>query len=426
MTSSDSTLNQELTNGTDVESTTFLLGGDADGYTVDWSNGEPEGISITPVSEALFGTSTLTLSGELDTGNTTTTIYYYTITAYEGQEEGSSISGSIIVHPDEVISLTPPNEVSYCATDNILLSYQFEGFRSLSVSSTSSSTISTLGILSSLTYSTTPSVEITVVASATSLGEVYQIEIVEENGNPNAIFYQTTSATETIDSIAAGLAAKIDADSSVSASSTGAVITIEAISTNYVFWTRINVGSSPGTMETYEDSRMLVTGAIPVTGEFTVTGTPTVSITETTSYSLIVVTPGIRSGTDATSATTVITLEPEQIITLTSSVSTLNQVLCDNTAIEDVVLQLDGSATGFTGLIWTGSNGTPGGILQPTVTASNTITLTGTITTGAWQASPITSAYGGTGLTSHGSSGQIMVSTGSGFQMQNIDGGTYS
>ena len=36
------------------------------------------------------------------------------------------------------------------------------------------------------------------------------------------------------------------------------------------------------------------------------------------------------------------------------------------------------------------------------------------------------SAHGGTGLTSSGSSGQILVSTGSGFVMQAIDGGTYS
>ena len=33
---------------------------------------------------------------------------------------------------------------------------------------------------------------------------------------------------------------------------------------------------------------------------------------------------------------------------------------------------------------------------------------------------------GGTGLTSPGSSGQIAVSTGSGFIMQHLDGGTYS
>jgi hypothetical protein len=58
-------------------------------------------------------------------------------------------------------------------------------------------------------------------------------------------------------------------------------------------------------------------------------------------------------------------------------------------------------------------------------TLSNLVTV-GTIGSGTWQGTAIGSIYGGTGLTSHGSTGQILVSTGSGFQMQNIDGGTYS
>ena len=64
--------------------------------------------------------------------------------------------------------------------------------------------------------------------------------------------------------------------------------------------------------KTMMSARIRVTDAIPVTGEFTLTGTPTVSISETTTYSLIVSSPGIRS--DATSVTTLITLNPEQII----------------------------------------------------------------------------------------------------------------
>jgi len=58
-------------------------------------------------------------------------------------------------------------------------------------------------------------------------------------------------------------------------------------------------------------------------------------------------------------------------------------------------------------------------------TLSNLVTV-GTIGSGTWQGTPIGTQYGGTGLTSHGSSGQILVSTGSGFVMQSIDGGTYS
>ena len=66
-------------------------------------------------------------------------------------------------------------------------------------------------------------------------------------------------------------------------------------------------------------------------------------------------------------------------------------------------------------------------------TASHTIVTTlanlvtvGTISSGAWNASAIGPTKGGTGLTSPGSAGQIAVSTGSGFVMQHIDGGTYS
>ena len=382
LTSSLTTLNQELTNTSSIDSVTFLIGGDADSYTIEWPNGAPTGLSISPVSGALAGTNTLTLSGELDTATTTTTVYYYTITAFDGLEEGDSISGSVVVHPDEIISLSPPGVVSYCNSDLISLSYQFEGFRSLSVSSTSSSTIPNLGIISELTYSTTPTVLITVVASATSLNEDYQIEIVQEDGNSTAFNYQSTTATESISSIANGLAAEINATNSavVATVTSGGSISIEAVSSSYVFWIRINQGSVAGSMENYEDSRIRVTGAIAVKGEFTVTGTPTISVTATTSYSLIVVSPGLRVGTDSTSATTIITLEPEQLISLTSSSTTLNQVLCDNTAIDDVVFQLSGNATGFTGLNWIGN--IPGGILQPALGVSNTITLTGTITTG--------------------------------------------
>ena len=56
---------------------------------------------------------------------------------------------------------------------------------------------------------------------------------------------------------------------------------------------------------------------------------------------------------------------------------------------------------------------------------ANLVTV-GTIGTGVWNATAIAVAKGGTGLTSAGSSGQIPVSNGSAFVMQDIDGGTYS
>ena len=54
------------------------------------------------------------------------------------------------------------------------------------------------------------------------------------------------------------------------------------------------------------------------------------------------------------------------------------------------------------------------------------LTAVGEIVTGTWSATAIAVNKGGTGLTSVGSSGQIPVSNGSAFVMQDIDGGTYS
>ncbi len=379
LATSVTTLNQELLDNEDIEDVVFTLNGTADNYSVEWPTGIPSTLSFSPEEGSLGGTSTITLSGTLNTGATTTTVYYYTITPLDGIDEGSSISGSFVVFPKEEISLSPGAGVTYCSTDYIDLTYQFEGYGSLSVSSTTSSTISTLGIFSDLTYTTTPSVELTIVASGTSNNEIFQIEIVEEDGGSRALFYQTTTATASISSIATGLAAAINLDPSVTASLTASnVINVSAINSNYVFWIRVNEGATQGSMENYDVARIRVTDAIPVTGEFTLTGTPTVSISETTTYSLIVSSPGIRS--DATSVTTLITLNPEQIIILTSSTTSLNQEVCDNSAIEEVVFQLDGSATGYGGLNWIGA--IPGGISEPTLSASNTLTLTGTITTG--------------------------------------------
>ena len=58
--------------------------------------------------------------------------------------------------------------------------------------------------------------------------------------------------------------------------------------------------------------------------------------------------------------------------------------------------------------------------------AQTQITSVGTIGTGVWQGTAVAAGYGGTGLSSPGSSGQVLTSNGSGFVMQAIDGGTYS
>jgi hypothetical protein len=73
-----------------------------------------------------------------------------------------------------------------------------------------------------------------------------------------------------------------------------------------------------------------------------------------------------------------------------------------------------------------GIDATTENTLEAAIDSLSNLVTVGTIGSGTWQGTAIASIYGGTGLTSHGSSGQILVSTGSGFVMQSIDGGTYS
>ena len=64
--------------------------------------------------------------------------------------------------------------------------------------------------------------------------------------------------------------------------------------------------------------------------------------------------------------------------------------------------------------------------LEAAIDSLTSLTKVGTVTVGTWNSDVITATYGGTGLSSPGSSGHILTSTGSGFVMQAIDGGTYS
>ena len=73
-----------------------------------------------------------------------------------------------------------------------------------------------------------------------------------------------------------------------------------------------------------------------------------------------------------------------------------------------------------------GIDATTEATIEAAIDTLSNLTTIGTIASGTWNGTAIATQYGGTGLTSHGSSGQILVSTGSGFQMQAIDGGTYS
>ena len=64
--------------------------------------------------------------------------------------------------------------------------------------------------------------------------------------------------------------------------------------------------------------------------------------------------------------------------------------------------------------------------IEAAIDTLSNLTSIGTLTTGVWNATAIGTAHGGTGLTSVGTSGKILVSNGSALVYQDIDGGTFT
>ena len=81
--------------------------------------------------------------------------------------------------------------------------------------------------------------ELTSVASASSVGEVFQVEIVPELGIARSYRFVSITGSETPTQIASALATEIDADPQVSATVSGTSITVNSNNNSYVFWVRI-------------------------------------------------------------------------------------------------------------------------------------------------------------------------------------------
>ena len=64
--------------------------------------------------------------------------------------------------------------------------------------------------------------------------------------------------------------------------------------------------------------------------------------------------------------------------------------------------------------------------IEAAIDTLSNLTTVGTIGSGTWEGTTVAVNQGGTGITSASSAGFVMVSNGSGFVMQSIDGGTYS
>ncbi|MGC6403141.1 MAG: hypothetical protein ACON4A_06805, partial [Flavobacteriaceae bacterium] len=277
-------LNQEICDGDVLDTIRFDLSGGARDYeTIIWSPEAPTGLELSPLPGDVIGSATpsFTLGGTLSTNVVTTTVYYYTITTTGTLCDTDTITGTIVVHPNRASDRLDPQQgdLSACDGSYVELFYEFEGIPGLTVTTTS--TLASLGLTASNSYTSTPSVELTVVSSATQIGEIFQVEIVEEDGGARSYRYVSITGAESATAIASALASRLDTDPEVSASSSGTVITVESIDLSYVFWTRINRAGVTGTIDHYNDAKIRVTDATAVKGVYSLTGTLTLGISST-------------------------------------------------------------------------------------------------------------------------------------------------
>ena len=382
-TTTPTLLVQEICDGSSLDEIVFTLSGGARDYNSPvWFPEEPNGIIFNPEAGDVFGaTTTFTISGTINTGVTTTTVYYFTLTTTGTLCDTDTVTGTIVVHPNTESDFLDPQQglnLQFCNGEYVNLQYEFEGIPNLT--STSTATLATLGLVESYTYTNTPSVELTSVASASSVGEVFQVEIVPELGIARSYRFVSLTGSETPTQIASALATEIDADPQVSATVSGTSITINSNNNSYVFWVRINRSGVTGTVEHYDDSKLNVTGAVPSLGVYSLTGTITLDISETTSYSLEISSSNNRC--DTVTSTTVLTVSPSEIIEATDS-SDLALEYCDGSAVNSPTFVLSGSATGYSvNWIPTRPNGIDFDAAQALNIGTTTFTLTGTLNTG--------------------------------------------
>ena len=319
--------------------------------------------------------------GTLNTGVVTTTVYYYTIVTQGSACATDTLSGSIVVHPNtesDQVSPTQGLNQNDCDATYVNLNYGFEGISGLTITTTN--TLATLGLNAVNSYTNTPSVEISIVDSATSIGEIFQIEIVEEDGGSRTRRWQSVLGNEGPNAIATALAAVINADAQVSASAVGSVITINANLNNYVFWVRVNSAGVAGTIESIDQAKIQVTNATPVKGQLSLTGTLTLGINTTTTYTLLI--SNINNRCDSYTTTSVLTVDPKQLISVTDT-NDLALEFCDGATISSPTFVLDGGATGYS-VSWSPQlpNGINFDIPAQNNIGTSTFTLVGTLNTG--------------------------------------------
>uniref|UniRef100_UPI00262EC77C beta strand repeat-containing protein n=1 Tax=Flavobacterium sp. TaxID=239 RepID=UPI00262EC77C len=310
LTSAPATANQTICLNQPIIPITYSFGGTASGATV---SGLPTGVSF-----GISGT-TLTISGTPTT--TTGSPFTFTVSTTGGSCGSPTVTGTITIEPVGTLNLTSAGATAnqtVCANSPITsITYTFGG-------TVTGATVA--GLPSGVTAAISGNTVTINGTPTTAVGSPFNYTVSTTGGNCGT---PTLTGTITVNPVttlnltsAAGTANQTIC---VNSPITPIVYSFGGSASGIVA-----SGLPAGLIQTVSGNTITISGS-----PSTITGSP---------FTITVQTTGGNCGTPSLTAT--LTVQPQATLVLTSAVATINQTLCVNTPITDIVYTFGGTATG--------------------------------------------------------------------------------
>ena len=294
------------------------------------SEGLPNG--IIPVLDSAINPTTVTLQGDPITNDTGRNIYNFTLNTVANADgcDETSINGTIIIEPNSILTLT-----STLSTQNVCVGVPIDPIIYEFAGGAIATAVTGLpqGLNSRTTFRNQIS-SIRITGPNVNANEIYSVII------DNVTHTVTTTAGQTPLQVAQSLETAINAVSSVvSASLNGTNLILTALNNQQSFSVR---SERSALAQLTFDPPILENGI----GVLSITGTPTINAIVggiSTSYSVTVTTINQYGCTEIIDIP-VITVDPSSTISITSTSTTLNQEVCENTLMNPITFTIGGNA----------------------------------------------------------------------------------
>ena len=327
------TNNQTVCDGEDLVSMVFNIGGGAKGAI--YTGILPEGLDI--YLDDPNNPTTATISGTLNTGDSATNIYDFTIITTSNADgcDEASVNATIIVDPKDSLTLTSANQTTnqeVCAESPITdITYEIGG---------NANSVDIVGLPPGVVEG--PMIERKQVTSILVTGPVInanQVYTIRINNTSHTV---TSTGGETQGALLTLLLNKINAESTVvSATSNAQNLILTGVVSGVSF--SVSKERSPNAMAQLHNP-VLQNG----TKIITLTGTPTLSaLTSGVSSKTWPITVTTVSGGLCENQTEIVSIKvnPNSTVSVTSVSSTLNQPVCVDTSIASITFTIGGGAS---------------------------------------------------------------------------------